>query len=119
VDLGPITTATLVVVALGAAVLAIVIPVGAHPRRSGVQARHRILWTGCDEDVIEVLADQSGEIAHLHGDVEGLRTQLSRTPAMSSRACVTLQWSAMTRAATWAAGSLCRRRSSPIAETGW
>jgi Protein of unknown function (DUF4446) len=81
VDLDPSTTATLVAVALGAAVLAIVIAVGAHLRVSGIQARYRILWTGGEKDVVAVLLEQSGEIARLQGDVEGLRTQLARTAA--------------------------------------
>jgi Protein of unknown function (DUF4446) len=79
VDLDPNTTAALVVGALGAAVLAILIAVGAHLRLSGIQARYRILWAGGQKDVVAVLSDQSGEITHLQADVEGVRTQLSRT----------------------------------------
>jgi len=70
VDLGPSITSTLVVVALGVAVLALAIAVGAHLRLSGIQARYRILWAGGEKDVAAVLSEQSGKITHLHGDVE-------------------------------------------------
>jgi len=79
VDLGPSTTSTLVVVALGVAVLALAIAVGAHLRLSGIQARYRILWAGGEKDVAAVLSEQSGKITHLHGDVERVCAQLSRT----------------------------------------
>jgi len=79
VDLGTSITSTLAVVALGAAVLAIACAVGAHLRLSGIQARYRILWPGGEKDVVAVLSDQSGEIAHLLSDVGRVRAQLSRT----------------------------------------
>jgi len=79
VDLGPSITSTLVVVALGVAVLALAIAVGAHLRLSGIQARYRILWAGGEKDVAAVLSEQSGKITHLHGDVERVCAQLSRT----------------------------------------
>jgi len=68
VDLGPSNTSTLAVVALGVAVLALAIEVGAHLRLSGIQARYRVLWTGGEKDVAAVLAGQAGEIAHLRGE---------------------------------------------------
>ena len=76
-DLGPSITSTLVVVALGVAVLALAIAVGAHLRLSGIQARYRILWAGGEKDVAAVLSDQSGEIAHLRGDLERVREKLT------------------------------------------
>jgi len=79
VDLSPTTTSTLVVVALGAAFLAITIAVGARLRLSRVQARYRILWAGGEKDVVAVLSDQAGELTLLHRDVERVRAQLSRT----------------------------------------
>ena len=78
-DLSPDTSATLVVVALGAAVLAIAIAVGAQLRLSRIQARYRVLWAGGEKDVATVLSDQAGEIAHLRGDVERVRAQLKRS----------------------------------------
>jgi hypothetical protein len=79
VDLSPNATATLVVVALSAAVLAVAIALGAQLRLSRIQARYRVLWAGGEKDVSAVLADQAGEIARLRGDVERLRAQLVRT----------------------------------------
>jgi len=79
VDLGPSITSTLVVVALGVAVLALAVAVGAHRRLSGIQARYRILWAGGEKDVAAVLSDQSDKITHLNGDVERVCAQLSRT----------------------------------------
>ncbi|MBE3074574.1 MAG: DUF4446 family protein [Actinobacteria bacterium] len=64
---------------MGAAVLAIACAVGANLRLSGIQARYRILWPGGEKDVVAVLSDQSGEIAHLLSDVGRVRAQLSRT----------------------------------------
>ena len=78
-DLGPSITSTLVVVALGVAVLALAVAVGAHRRLSGIQARYRILWAGGEKDVAAVLSDQSDKITHLNGDVERVCAQLSRT----------------------------------------
>ena len=78
-DLSPDTAATLVVVALGAAVLAIAIAVGAQLRLSRIQARYRVLWAGGEKDVATVLADHAGEIAHLRGDIERVRAQLTRS----------------------------------------
>jgi hypothetical protein len=79
VNLSQNTTATLVVVALGAAVLAIAIAVGAQLRLSRVQARYRVLWAGGEHDVAAVLSGQSGEIAYLRKDVERVRAQLTQT----------------------------------------
>jgi hypothetical protein len=79
VDLSPNATATLVVVALSAAVLAVAIALGAQLRLSRIQTRYRVLWAGGEKDVAAVLADQAGEIARLHGDVERVRAQLVRT----------------------------------------
>jgi len=79
VDLSPDTSATLVVVALGAAVLAIAIAVGAQLRLTRIQARYRVLWAGGEKDVAAVLSDQAGEIAQLRSDAERLRAQLTRS----------------------------------------
>ena len=78
-DLSANTSATLVVVALGAAVLAIAIAVGAQLRLSRVQARYRVLWAGGEKDVAAVLSDQAREIAQVRGDVETVRAQLTRS----------------------------------------
>ena len=78
-DLSPDTSATLVVVALGAAVLAIAIAVGAQLRLTRIQARYRVLWAGGEKDVAAVLSDQAGEIAQLRSDAERLRAQLTRS----------------------------------------
>lgn len=78
-NLSPSTSATLVVVALGAAVLAIAIAVGAQLRLSRIQARYRVLWAGGEKDVVAALSDQSGEIAHLRSDVERVRAHFTRT----------------------------------------
>lgn len=78
-DLSANTSATLVVVALGAAVLAIAIAVGAQLRLSRVQARYRVLWAGGEKDVAAVLSDQAREIAQVRGDVEKVRAQLTRS----------------------------------------
>jgi hypothetical protein len=67
VDLGPSITSTLVVVAPGAAVLALVIAVSALLRIDG------------ERDVVEVRADRSGEITHLHGDIGGVCARPSCT----------------------------------------
>lgn len=78
-DLSQNTSATLIVVALGAALLAIAIAFGAQLRLSRVQARYRVLWAGGEKDVAAVLADQSGQIAQLRSDVERVRAQLTRS----------------------------------------
>ena len=78
-DLGPNTAATLAVVALAAAALAVALAVGAQMRLSRVQARYRVLWAGGEKDVAAVLSDQSGSIAELRGDVELVRAQLTRS----------------------------------------
>ena len=78
-DLSANTSATLVVVALGAAVLAIAIAVGAQFRLSSIQARYRVLWAGGEKDVAAVLSDQAREIAQVRGDVETVRAQLTRS----------------------------------------
>lgn len=85
VDLGPSITSTLVVVALGVAVLALVGAVGVHLRLSAIEARYRILWASGEEDVVAVLAHQSGQIANLHRDLEELRAQLFRTAGGAER----------------------------------
>jgi hypothetical protein len=69
VDLSPNETSTLVVVALGAAVLAIAIALGAQLRLVGVQTRYRVLWAGGEKDVAAVLSGQAGDIARLGSDV--------------------------------------------------
>ena len=67
---------TLVVVALGIALLGIAIAVGAQLRLSRIQGRYRVLWAGGEKDVAAVLADQSGEIAQLRSEVERVREKL-------------------------------------------
>jgi len=79
VDLSPNTSATLVVVALAAAVLAVALAVGAQLRLSRVQARYRVLWAGGEKDASAVLSDQSDEITRLRRDVEQIRAQLTRS----------------------------------------
>lgn len=71
------TLSTLVVVALGVAVLAVAVAVGAQLRLSRIQARYRVLWAGGETDVATVLADQSGEIAQLRSDVQRVRDKLT------------------------------------------
>lgn len=73
--------ATLAVVALGVAILALAIAVGAQLRLSGARARYRVLWSGDRKDVAAVLSDQSGEIARLREETESARAQLSATAA--------------------------------------
>jgi len=79
VDLSQNTVETLAVVALGAAVLAIALAVGAQLRLSRIQARYRVLWAGGEKDVAAVLSDQAGGIAQLHSDIERVRAQLIRS----------------------------------------
>jgi Protein of unknown function (DUF4446) len=62
VDLALSTSATLVVVALGAAVLAVALAVGAHPRLSRVQRPYRVLWVGGEKDVAAVRHDAFGDM---------------------------------------------------------
>ena len=78
-DLASNTSSALAVVALGAAVLAVAIAVGAHLRLSRVQRRYRVLWAGGEKDVTVLLSEQSGQIAQLRSDVERVRAQLTRT----------------------------------------
>ncbi len=78
-DLSANTSATLVVVALGAAVLAIAIAVGAQLRLSRIQARYRVLWAGGEKDVAAVLSAQAREIAQVRGEIEKVRAQLTRS----------------------------------------
>ena len=78
-DLTSNPSATLVVLALGAAVLAVVIALGAHLRLSRVQGRYRVLWAGGEKDVAAVLSDQTSQIARLRSDIEVVRAQLART----------------------------------------
>ena len=84
-DLGPSITSTLVVVALGVAVLALVGAVGVHLRLSAIEARYRILWASGEEDVVAVLAHQSAQIADLHRDLEELRARFFRTAGGAER----------------------------------
>jgi len=77
VNLSQNALSTLVVLALGAVVLAIVIAVGAQLRLSRIQARYRVLWAGGEKDVAAVLSDQSGEIARLRGDLERAREEVT------------------------------------------
>jgi Protein of unknown function (DUF4446) len=79
VDLGTDTTSTLVVVALGVAVLALVIAVGGYLRLSGIQARYRILWAGGEKDLVAVLSHQSDQIVHLHGELERIRSRVAQS----------------------------------------
>jgi len=79
VDLISNVAATLAVVALGAAVLAIVIAVRIHLRLSRVQDRYRVLWTVGEKDVVALLSHQSVQITELGSEVERLRAQLTQT----------------------------------------
>jgi Protein of unknown function (DUF4446) len=79
VDLGSYSTSTLVVVALGVAVLALLTAVGGYLRLSGKQKRSRLLWAGGEKDMVAVLSHQSGQIVHLHGELERIRVGVSRT----------------------------------------
>jgi len=79
VDLSQSTSATFVVVALGVALMAVAIAVGAQLRLSRVQARYRVLWAGGEKDVLAVLSDQSAQIAQLRADVVQVRAQLERS----------------------------------------
>jgi hypothetical protein len=79
VDLGSFSTSTLVVVALGVAVLALLVAVGGYLRLSGIQARYRLVWEGGEQDLVAVLSHQSGQIVHLHGELERIRLRVSRT----------------------------------------
>jgi len=79
VDLGTSNTSTLVVVALGLAVLALALAVGGYLRLSRTQARHRILWAGAEKDLVAVLSHQASQIVSLHAELERIRTQVSRT----------------------------------------
>jgi hypothetical protein len=78
VDLGSYSTSTLVVVALGVAVLALLTAVGGYLRLSRIQARYRILWAGGEQDLVAVLSHQAGQIVQLHGELERLRVGVSR-----------------------------------------
>ena len=78
-DLTSNAAATLVVVALGAAVLAIVIAVRTHLRLSRVQDRYRVLWSVGEKDVVALLSHQSVQITELGIEVERLRAQLTQT----------------------------------------
>jgi hypothetical protein len=79
VDLGNYSTRTLVVVALGVAVLALLVAAGGYLRLSGRQKRYRILWEGGEKDMVAVLSHQSGQIVHLHGELERIRLRVSQT----------------------------------------
>ena len=78
-DLASNTSATLVVVALGAAVLAVALAVSAHLRLSRVKRRYRVLWAGGERDVATILSEQSGQITHLRSDAEQVHAQLTQT----------------------------------------
>jgi hypothetical protein len=79
VDLGTDTNSTLVVVALGVAVVAVAIALGGYLRLSGIQARYRILWAGGEKDLVAVLSHQSGQIVNLHGELDRIRARVSQT----------------------------------------
>ena len=78
-DLGNYSTSTLVVAALGVAVLAFLTAVGGYLRLAGKQKRYRILWAGGEQDLVAVMSHQSGQIVHLHGELERIRLRVSRT----------------------------------------
>ena len=78
-DLGTYSTSTLVVVALGVAVLALLTAVVGFLRVSGSQKRYRILWAGGEKDLVAVLSHQAGQIVHLHGELERIRVGVTRT----------------------------------------
>ena len=68
----------LVVVALGAVVLARVIAVGAYLRLSGALACYRILSTGSEVDLVAVLAGREGQMTPPRSDIGRVWAQLPR-----------------------------------------
>jgi hypothetical protein len=79
VDLDPNASATLVAIALCAAVLSIAIAAVAHLRLSRVQGHYRVLWSAGEKDMVALVSHQAGQIVHLRKDVESLRAQITRT----------------------------------------
>lgn len=76
-DLGPDLTSTLAVVALGVAVLALVIAVSAGRLLRSIQARNRVLWADGEKDLIAVFSHQSGQIAVLQSELDVMRAHLT------------------------------------------
>jgi Protein of unknown function (DUF4446) len=68
-----------VVVALGLAVLALVVAVRAHLRISAVHARYRDQWDARERDLVAVVSHQTSKITRVQEDVQQVRVQLSRT----------------------------------------
>jgi hypothetical protein len=79
VDLGTGNGSALVVVALGLAVLALALAVGGYLWLSRTEARHHVLWTGGEKDLVAVLSHQASQIVNLHAELERVRSQGSRT----------------------------------------
>jgi hypothetical protein len=79
VNLGPITAGTPFVVAIGLAVLALVVAVSAQRRISAIQARYRDLWDDREKDLIAVVSHQTSKITNLQNELERVRVRLSLT----------------------------------------
>lgn len=71
VNLGPLVASMAVVVALGLAVLALVVAVRAHLRISAVEARYRDLWDARERDLVAVHALGESR-TYAKGVIEGL-----------------------------------------------
>ena len=78
-NLGPLIAAMPVVVALGLAVLALVVAVRAHLRITAVHARSRDLWDARERDLVAVVSHQTSRITGLQDDVQEVRAQLCLT----------------------------------------
>lgn len=68
-----------VVVALGLAVLALVVAVRSHLRLCAVHARYRDLWDARERDLVAVVSHQTSKITKVQDEVQQVRAQLSRT----------------------------------------
>jgi Protein of unknown function (DUF4446) len=79
VNLGPITAGTPSVVAIGLAVLALVVAVSAQRRISAIQARYRDLWDAREKDLIAVVSHQTSKLTNLRNELERVRVRLSLT----------------------------------------
>jgi hypothetical protein len=79
VDLSQSTTSTVLVVALGVALLSLATAVAAHLRLAGITRRYRVLWAGGRRDASALLSEQADELAHLRRDLERVTAQLSAT----------------------------------------
>lgn len=78
-NLGPILAALPAIVALGFAVIALLVAVRSHRRISATDARYRDLWADREEDLFAVVSHQTSRITSLQNDVQQARVQLART----------------------------------------